>query len=85
MTKAWARGWGRTRVRIYVRDQGICQLCELPIMEGQAWDVDHIVPRSQGGLHHDGNLRLAHKGCNSARGARMQQESGLPRARVSRW
>ena len=32
--------------------------------------VEHLLPQSAGGTHDLDNLRLAHKGCNSARGNR---------------
>ena len=32
--------------------------------------VDHVIPRSKGGTHDLRNLRLVHKACNSAKGAR---------------
>jgi 5-methylcytosine-specific restriction endonuclease McrA len=36
--------------------------------------VDHIVPQSLGGSHEDHNLRTAHFGCNSERGAGTEDE-----------
>jgi hypothetical protein len=32
-------------------------------------DVEHVVPRSMGGLHYYGNLRLGHRKCNLAKGS----------------
>lgn len=66
------------RYKIYRRDNWICQLCFQPVDSGLEYDpdnyqpefpsLDHIVPRSVGGLHHPNNLRLAHVQCNAARG-----------------
>lgn len=65
--------------RAYLADSGLCWLCgaEVP------WSVapndplaasrDHVVPRSAGGSGTRGSIRLAHRGCNAARGA------GVPR------
>ena len=47
-----------------------CWLCNEPIRVGQAWDIDHVTPRSAGGSDHLANLRPAHAGCNRGRGNR---------------
>ena len=78
---SWGRRWTETRKRIYVRDQGVCGLCQRAI-EG-AWQVDHIVPRVMGGGHDDGNLRLTHPACNLKRGD--GRSSALPMANVRQW
>lgn len=45
----------------------ICHLCRQP----GATTADHLIPRSKGGTDDvEANLRPAHHGCNSARGAR---------------
>lgn len=51
---------------VYDRDNGICQLCFLPVGE-RDWDIDHIIPRSFGGQNFRNNLRLTHSACNNAR------------------
>lgn len=58
------------------RDSNRCHLCRRKVR----WDVhsqhnlypsrDHLVPRSQGGSDDVANLALAHRVCNSRRGAR---------------
>ena len=35
-----------------------------------AFDVDHIIPVSRGGLHTQSNLQLTHSRCNRIKGAR---------------
>lgn len=47
----------------------VCWLCGGAIVPGQAWDIDHVVPRARGGGDGVGNLRPAHAGCNRSRGA----------------
>jgi 5-methylcytosine-specific restriction endonuclease McrA len=42
----------------------VCHLCRT---DG-ADSADHLIPRSAGGLNELGNLRPAHRGCNTARG-----------------
>ncbi|MGO3147097.1 MAG: HNH endonuclease [Leucobacter sp.] len=65
------------RERIYLRDAGVCQLCFKPVdfavhyMDSQAPTLDHILPRSHGGSDAPENLRLACRGCNSARSDRL--------------
>jgi 5-methylcytosine-specific restriction endonuclease McrA len=56
---------------VFARDEGICQLCGLPIVPDaeQIWhgSLDHIIPQSLGGPDEVWNLRLAHVICNSIR------------------
>lgn len=54
---------------IWQRDGGICQLCHLPIAQAEA-SLDHIVPLARGGTHEPANVQLAHRRCNSRKGAR---------------
>lgn len=44
-----------------------CWLCGWVIPEGEE-TLDHLVPESDGGRRVEENLRLAHLGCNQARG-----------------
>lgn len=70
----------RERLKIYERDGYICQLCFEPVdMESRnntkyGPSLDHILPRSMGGTHESDNLRLAHRSCNSVRGAARGEE-----------
>lgn len=64
----------RTRKAVYERDHLICQICleaTDPLADPSSdWfpSLDHIVPRSRGGSDDIGNLRTAHRWCNSVRG-----------------
>lgn len=61
-------GMAKTSVRtIHERDGGICHLCGRKVALDQA-SRDHVVPEADGGSTRPGNLRLAHIGCNVARG-----------------
>lgn len=57
------------------RDSWICGICKTPIDPDAQWPdrgyrtIDHVVPISLGGVHSYANTRIAHHGCNSARGA----------------
>lgn len=60
---------------IVERDGGRCMLCgEMVNMEVLSLDrmgatIDHIIPLSRGGTHEPNNCQLAHRGCNSKKGA----------------
>jgi hypothetical protein len=59
-----------------LRDRWRCHLCRrkvdraLPYQHRMAGTRDHLVPVSDGGDDSPANLRLAHRSCNSSRGAR---------------
>lgn len=65
----------KMRHELYERDSWSCAICALPVDRGAHWNddmapsLDHIRPRSFGGTHDAGNLRTAHRRCNSVRGA----------------
>lgn len=59
--------WRRTRLQVIARDAGICQLCGL-LVTGKG-DVDHIVPKADGGTDELSNLRWTHHECHSRRTA----------------
>ncbi|QIS16485.1 HNH endonuclease [Nocardia arthritidis] len=72
------------------RQSQICHLCggvidlklstEYP-NHPDAWTADHITPRSRGG-HLLGEMKAAHRRCNSARGNRPPEQVQLPTSRV---
>jgi 5-methylcytosine-specific restriction endonuclease McrA len=49
---------------------GICGICSQPV-DFASFTVDHIVPISRGGPHKRTNLQLAHRACNSSKGAKF--------------
>lgn len=59
---------------IYLRDAGICKICNLPVdwslrgtTDDGAPEIDHVIPRSFGGVNRPYNFRLAHRHCNRDR------------------
>jgi 5-methylcytosine-specific restriction endonuclease McrA len=58
---------------IWRRDRAICHLCKeyCPLPEASR---DHVVPRFNNGPTTFGNIRLAHKSCNSRRGHKSIDE-----------
>lgn len=69
--------WRRAELKAAAeRSQGCCCLCgqlvDFSVRDGRLQPtLDHIVPQVRGGGHERENLQLAHKGCNSRKGARM--------------
>ena len=57
-----------SRLRIYERDRGRCQICHKRVLLAEM-TLDHIVPLSLGGGYTYVNLQAAHFSCNSSRGA----------------
>ena len=61
------RRWRKLRVEVLERDGYLCQLCFDPRVPADS--ADHIVPLVAGGPSVLENLRAAHRGCNTGRGA----------------
>lgn len=54
---------------IRLRDQGRCGICGESV-PGDQESLDHIVPLALGGTHEPANVQLAHRVCNSRKGAK---------------
>lgn len=75
--------WGRRAV--LQRDSYQCIYCGIRLGERQKgqvltkqdFTIDHIVPRSQGGLSTWGNTACCCAACNNRKGARMPHEAGM--------
>jgi 5-methylcytosine-specific restriction endonuclease McrA len=61
-----------TRRAVFARDGWICQYCG-----NAAENVDHVIPKSRGGLHAWDNVVAACRRCNSKKENRMPDEVGL--------
>ena len=65
---------------IYERDGGICWLCGNPCdmtADSNSDDypsIDHVIPISMGGKDTFDNVRIAHRGCNTRKGARIIED-----------
>lgn len=60
--------------QVYVRDQGVCHICRELVLppsgfRGDEATMDHVKPLSAGGEHSYANVKLAHRACNSWKGA----------------
>lgn len=61
-----------TRRAVFARDLGVCQYCG-----GPAENLDHVIPRSRGGLHAWENVVASCRRCNARKEDRTPQESGF--------
>ena len=63
-----------SRQNIFRRDGNVCQYC------GNTHDLtlDHVLPRSRGGLSTWENLSTACKSCNARKGDNTPEEAGMP-------
>ena len=77
------RGWAHERASKQVRlEETSCWICGEPAKPGDPLTGDHIVPRIHGGQDVRGNMRAAHRSCNSRRGAVPPGEGGRATART---
>jgi 5-methylcytosine-specific restriction endonuclease McrA len=65
-----------SRLNIYARDNNTCQYCgrQLPRPE---LNLDHVVPRSQGGRTHWGNVVCCCIECNLRKGGRTPEQASM--------
>ena len=61
-----------SRRAVFVRDSHECQYCG-----ASAENIDHVVPRSRGGLHEWENVVAACRRCNSRKENKTPQEAGM--------
>ena len=53
------RNWSqRQRLGMFLGANGACQVCQIRIHPGQAWDLDHIIPLAMGGADEVHNLQV---------------------------
>lgn len=65
-----------TRKNIFLRDDNTCQYCNKQ-KRMQDLNIDHIIPRAQGGRNTWDNLVCSCIDCNSRKGSRTPKEAGL--------
>lgn len=71
-------------IRVFERDDWCCQLCHKRLRpedrgtyKDEAPELDHVVPLAVGGSHTWGNVQLACRACNNAKGAEPAGQLGL--------
>jgi len=65
---------------VFKRDNHICQYCGITTDKSNKWKaptVDHIIPKSKGGLNTWGNTVCSCKKCNTKKGSRTPNEAGM--------
>lgn len=74
------------------RDKAVCHLCgdkvrlDLGIMHDLAPSRDHVIPLAKGGTHTWGNIKLAHRICNSIKRDTMPTDAHhAPRQTLMPW
>lgn len=65
-------GKSLNRRAVFVRDGGRCQYCN-----AAAESIDHVIPRSKGGLHTWENVVAACRACNSRKRDRLLEETNF--------
>ena len=58
------------------KQQGRCRACGLYFTEHDTLEVDHIIPKAQGGNESDDNLQLLHRHCHARKTAHDQRACG---------
>ncbi len=64
------------RSEIWLRDAGICHICETPA-DPAKWHLDHVIPLSRGGTHGPENVAVSHPACNHRKSAHLLEEMTL--------
>lgn len=55
--RGYGSEWEKIRKRILSRDKGLCQVCKANDRVSVARQVDHIIPKAEGGQDEDDNLQ----------------------------
>ena len=59
---------------VFARDGYACRYCRSP----EDLQIDHVIPRSQGGRDTEDNLVVACAQCNGRKGKRTPEQAGMP-------
>lgn len=71
------------RFNVYARDRNTCQYCGLRLPRVEL-NLDHVIPRSQGGTSVWENIVCSCHGCNRRKGGRTPKEAGMKLLHVPR-
>ncbi|MGJ3246185.1 MAG: HNH endonuclease [Elainellaceae cyanobacterium] len=55
--------------RLLKRQQGTCAVCHLFFKDRDLLEIDHFIPRAQGGTDEFNNLQLLHRHCHDVKSA----------------
>lgn len=67
--RGYGNDWTRLRNQIMLRDKGLCVPCQSAGRVSPATEVDHIVPKAQGGTDAPGNLQAICPYCHKTKTA----------------
>ena len=67
--RGYGTEWDKTRKRILSRDKGLCQVCLAKGLYTPAKEVDHILPKAEGGSDDDANLQAICRPCHQVKTA----------------
>jgi 5-methylcytosine-specific restriction endonuclease McrA len=65
-----------SRFNVYARDRNTCQYCGQPFSRNDL-NLDHVIPRSQGGTSTWENVVCSCLRCNRLKGGRSPEEAGM--------
>ena len=60
----WKAGVSSTKRYLHSQQNGKCEWCKRPIYFGDVVEIDHIIPKKNGGSNTKKNLRLVHGHCH---------------------
>ena len=66
-----------SRLNIFARDRNTCQYCGVKFENKADLNIDHIVPRSQGGVSSWENVCCSCIPCNRVKGGRTPEQAGM--------
>lgn len=76
--RGYGSAWDRKRARILRRDNFLCQPCYRENRIHVADEVDHVIPKSEGGTDDDSNLQAINHDCHVIK-TRAEAERGKRR------
>ena len=79
--RGYGSSWTKTRARILERDLHLCQPCIKGGRPTAAQEVDHIIPKADGGTDDDENLQAICRECHKVK---TQQEAAKAQGRSYR-
>jgi 5-methylcytosine-specific restriction protein A len=62
--RGYGTAWTKLREVILIRDAGLCQVCLAAGITELASEVDHIVPKAEGGTDSESNLQAISRPCH---------------------
>lgn len=67
--RGYGKAWRKVRLQVIRRDKGLCQPCYRANRITAYRDVDHIIPKEQGGTDNPDNLQCICGNCHKAKTA----------------